>query len=62
MTLCGVTSGIAIYPEKNIWVWFHIYSAHKHSLNKWIIVSCVDLQNNQSGYLTFPNLERSLFR
>ena len=62
MALCGVTSGIVIYPEKNIWVWFHIYCAHKHWLNKWIIVSSADLQNEQSGDLTFPNSKRSIFR
>ena len=57
MPLCGMTSGIAIQPEKKIWVWFHIYGTHKDSLNKWIIVSSADLQNKQSGDLTFPNLK-----
>ena len=61
MALCGVTSGIVIYLEKKIWVWFHIYGAHKNSLNKWIIVSSADFQDEQSGDWTFPNLKRSLF-
>ena len=39
-----------------------MYCAHKHSLNNWIIVSSADLQYEQSGDLTFPNLKRSLFR
>ena len=57
MVLCSVTSKTVIYPEKKIWVWSHIYCAHKHSLSKWIIVSSADLQNEQSGDLTFPEYE-----
>ena len=57
MVLCSVTSKTVIYPEKKIWVWSYIYCAHKHSLSKWIIVSSADLQNEQSGDLTFPEYE-----
>ena len=49
MTFCGVTSGIKIKPEQKFWVWFYIYCSHEHSLNKWIIVSSADLQNEQKG-------------
>ena len=58
MALCGVTSGIVIYPEKKIWVWFNIYCAHKRSLNKWIVVSSADLQNEQSGNYTLSEIEK----
>ena len=58
IALWGVTSGIVIYPEKKIWVWFYIYCAHKQSLNIWITVSSADLQKEQSGDLTFSNFKR----
>ena len=62
IALWVVTSGRVTYPEKEIWVWFHVYYAHRHSPNKWIIASSADLQNEECGDLTFPNLRKSLFR
>ena len=39
-----------------------VYPAHEHSLNKWIIVSSADLQNEQRGNFSFPKSKRGLFR